>query len=316
MRQSTVYVIAISCMTSVFVLCIVKQPKWPTNAFETLKKSYYIHTESGVLTKLSPDITDLISSKSYYQKLCEQDRARMKTLRQIDSKKSTMDKFHSIVMDTFDTVCNVKTRLGGRYLPKCHVMDGQKYVCMDDLMEDIQNNECIVYSFGVGNDISFEKTFADMGCKVFAYDPTINHSKHKFESISFKKIGVVGVPGKDKNYQTLNEIFKNNGHVGTKISYLKLDIEEAELTGLPVWLASGALENVQQIAMEVHLKSLDPKVTLDFLEHFIDLQLKGDFRIFNWEANNCWKNLNKKIDYFGLSEIVLKKINPENLCVR
>ena len=90
-------------------------------------------------------------------------------------------------------------------------MDGQKYVCMDDLMEDIQNNECVVYSFGVGNDISFERTIAEMGCKVFAYDPTINHSKHKFGSISFKKIGVVGVPGEDKKYQALNEIFKNNG---------------------------------------------------------------------------------------------------------
>ena len=228
-----------------------------------------------------------------------------------------MDKFHSIVMDTFDTVCNVKTRLGGKYLPRCHAMDGQKHVCMDDLMEDIQNNECIVYSFGVGGDSSFERTIAEMGCKVFAYDPTINPSKHNFGSISFKKIGVVGVPGKNKNYQTLNEIFKNNGHVDTKISYLKLDIEKGELTGLPVWLASGALKNVQQIAMEVHLNPTDPNVTLDFLEHFLDLQLKGDFRIFNWEANNCWKNSNRNRhkNYFFLSEIVLKKINPENRCI-
>ena len=77
MRQSTLYIIAISCMTSVFVLCIVKQRKWPSNAFETLQKSDDIHTESGMLTKLSPDITDLISSKFYYQKLCEQDRYRL-----------------------------------------------------------------------------------------------------------------------------------------------------------------------------------------------------------------------------------------------
>ena len=77
MRQSTLYIIAISCMTSLFVLCIVKQPMWPKNAFGTLKKSDDIHTDSDTLTKLSPDIVDLISSKSYYQTLCEQDRYRI-----------------------------------------------------------------------------------------------------------------------------------------------------------------------------------------------------------------------------------------------
>ena len=116
----------------------------------------------------------------------------MKTLRQINLKKSTMETFHSIVMDTFATACIVKTRLGGRYLPKCHVMDGQKYVCMEELIKDIQNQECIVYSFGVGNDLSFEETIADMGCKVLAYDPTVSNPKHHSQNISFKKIGVVG----------------------------------------------------------------------------------------------------------------------------
>ena len=97
---------------------------------------------------------------------------------------------------------------------------------------------------------------------------------------------------------------------------MKLDIETAELAGLPMWLASGALKNVQQLAIEVHLASPEPKMTLKFLKTFLDLQLEGDFRIINWEANNCWKNLNKKMDYFGLSEIVLKKIHSEDVCTR
>ena len=240
----------------------------------------------------------------------------MKNLRKTKPVESTIDTFHSIVMDTFSTACNVKTRLGGAYLSGCHVMDGQKYVCMDELMKDIRRNECIVYSFGIGDDMSFEKGISEMGCKVFAYDPTIDQAPYQSENITFKKIGVVGTPSEDKNYQTLNEILKNNGHSNTKISYLKLDIESHELSGLPIWLDNGDLDNVEQLAIEVHLHTPEPAITLKFLETFLDLHLKGQFRIFNWEANNCWKNYKKNADYFGLSEIVLKKTDPENLCTK
>ena len=74
MRQSTRYVIAISCITSVFVLVIVKQSMWSKNALEVLRKSKDVHTDNGMIAKESPDISDLISTKFYYQKLCELDR--------------------------------------------------------------------------------------------------------------------------------------------------------------------------------------------------------------------------------------------------
>ena len=123
----------------------------------------------------------------------------MKRMKETNPNSLNMDTFHSIVMDTFDTVCNIKTRLGGVYLQGCHVMDGQKYVCMDELMKDILNKECIVYSFGIGGDMSFEKSMAEMGCKVLAYDPTISKAPDQHENISFKQIGVVGVQVKTKN---------------------------------------------------------------------------------------------------------------------
>ena len=102
----------------------------------------------------------------------------------------------------------------------------------------------------------------------------------------------------------------------TKISYLKLDIEAHELKGIPIWLKKGSLNNVQQIGMEVHLEPPTQNITLEFLQTFKDLQLKGHFRIFNWEANNCWKNVNKKSKYFGLSEIALKKVDTMNSCIQ
>ena len=242
----------------------------------------------------------------------------MRRLRATVATESTMHTYHSIVMDTFDTVCNVKTKVGGRYIKGCYVMDGQKYVCMDDLMEDIRNEKCIIYSFGIGHDWSFEDNLAKMGCEVFAYDPTIeikdalNHS-----AIKFKSIGLKGDPNiEDIYYKSLSTILEENGHLDTEISYLKLDIEAHELTGIPIWLKTGSLDNVQQIGMEVHLEPPTQNVTLEFLQTFKDLQLQGRFRIFNWEANNCWKNLNKKYRYFGLSEIVLKKVDPTNSCIQ
>ena len=32
----------------------------------------------------------------------------------------------------------------------CGFLDGEKLICMDGLYEDVINNNCLVYSFGVG----------------------------------------------------------------------------------------------------------------------------------------------------------------------
>ena len=262
---------------------------------------------NGVLLSFQPIFKLILHFLFYF-------RARIKKLRNTDPAKSNMDTYHALIMDTFDTVCNFKARVGGIYLSGCHVMDGQKYICMDELMADIQNQSCIVYSFGIGGDWSFEDGIGAFGCKVYAYDPSINHAEIRSENVTFRKIGVVGHTTNDDKYKTLETILKDNGHTNTKISYLKLDIEKGELTALPAWLGSKSLDNIKQIAMEVHLQPPEEKVTLDFLRTFKNLELQGNYRIFNWEANNCWKNYNKKYDYFGLVEIVLKKINPESSC--
>lgn len=117
-------------------------------------------------------------------------------------------------------------------------MDGQKYLCMDEVMEDIQNQECIIYSFGIGGDWHFEDDVSEMGCKVFAHNPTMNHPSQRYKNIFFWKIGVDGQPNDEKNYLTLKEIYKTNGHEESMISNLQLDIESHELSGLPIWLKS------------------------------------------------------------------------------
>ena len=147
--------------------------------------------------------------------------------------------------------------------------------------------------------------------KVFAFDPTVTYKENRSANVKFKKWGVVGPTSKDENYKTLKEILRINEHSDTKISYLKMDIEGSELSGLPVWLKSGALDNVQQIALEIHLNSLTTK---RFLQTFKDLQLSGNFRIFNYYPNGCWKNMVSNTRYYDLFEIVLKRISASDEC--
>ena len=217
-------------------------------------------------------------------------------------------------MDTFDTACNTKVRMGGSYRPGCHAMDGQKYVCMDDLMMDVKNQECVVYSFGISGEYTFEETIASIGCKVYAYDPTIDAPTFKYPNIKFKKIGLSGAP-KGAIYKTFLEIISENGHSDTKISYLKMDIEGDEVYGLPVWLESGSLANVQQIAMEYHVNDERKKFIPAFLATLRDLQIQENFRMFNWEANNCWTKCWRS-KYVDLGEIVLKRVDPQTDCAK
>ena len=57
----------------------------------------------------------------------------------------------------------------------------------------------------------------------------------------------------DKKLDTVSSILQKHNYQDSKIPYLEIDVEKAELEGLPAWLVSGALNNVQQIATEIHL---------------------------------------------------------------
>ena len=108
----------------------------------------------------------------------------------------------------------------------------------------------------------------DFGCTVLAHDHTVNFPEKRGDNIHFFKLGL----GTENNMDTLGNIIRKNGHNNTTIEYLKvtmkinvipsvslsnqIDIEGHELTGLPAWLSSGALVNVNQLALEFYLRRL------------------------------------------------------------
>ena len=84
---------------------------------------------------------------------------------------SQNEQFHCVVLKSF----------GGDWITPEHItkmcekagncetwpqMDGVKHICMDRLHKMVTSNTCLVYSFGLSDDWTFEEGMANLGCKV------------------------------------------------------------------------------------------------------------------------------------------------------
>ena len=78
--------------------------------------------------------------------------------------------------------------------------------------------ECIIYTFGIANDWTFEDMMAGLGCQIYSYDHTVDYPERRGDNIMFHKTGL----GKGNNLKLLEEIIAENGHQNTTIEYLKV----------------------------------------------------------------------------------------------
>ncbi|KAK7485051.1 hypothetical protein BaRGS_00023690 [Batillaria attramentaria] len=110
-------------------------------------------------------------------------------------------------------LCAAVERLG-------HVTDGGWEVCEDSPYRP--SSPCLVYSFGVGEDFSFDDAVARRyGCEVHSFDPSMKAEDHKRGS-------------------------------SQPLSILKLDIEEWEWDVLPPLLHDSHLSDTKQLLIELH----------------------------------------------------------------
>ena len=181
-------------------------------------------------------------------------------------------------------------------------MDGKKAVCLDrGLMPP--GGPCLVYSFGIRDDTSFETEMVEFGCTVHAFDPTVRLDKSKLpEGLHLHYIGVDGrtwthrtADGREFQLMTFNDLVRHLGHEDRRIDYVKLDAEGSEWSIIAdqMGAADSVLRNVPQFSLEFHLVfphgtlSDDPgkKVTLQiedargFLRSVRKLEAAG-FRMF------------------------------------
>lgn len=291
-----------------------------SNALVLISFTYLQQKGYGFKYNLSKKMTAAENSnqyrpyKQYLKTLCELDKTRIAKFENTESLTPNQSRnlLHEIVMDPINLACHSKQRFGGSFLDFCKFTDGGKVACMDDLLEDIRQKKCLIFSFGIETDWTFEDVMDKLGCTIHAFDPSVDYPATRGKHITFEKLGVSAKVDTGQKLDTLSSILKKYNHQDSTISYLKMDIEQAELEGLPVWLASGALKNVDQIALEIHLNE-DVNVSVKFFETLKKLYFEGSFRLISYEPNGCFKNGDKSQDkFYRLFEIVLKKVNDNH----
>uniref|UniRef100_A0A0K2UGS5 Putative LOC100378720 [Saccoglossus kowalevskii] n=1 Tax=Lepeophtheirus salmonis TaxID=72036 RepID=A0A0K2UGS5_LEPSM len=200
---------------------------------------------------------------------------------------------------------------------------------MDKFLPGVDNGTCLVYSFGIGDDWSFEDLLAESNCKVHAYDPTIESPSKRSKNIYFYKIGLAVKSGKSviknnlknnaelktKN-KSLKDILSSNNDLSTIITYMKVDVEGSELKAFPTWVSSGILKNVQQLGIEFHLGlatlETDGKVISHILELLKSIQElhKQGFRLVSYSPNECvGKTQDKEQRYYAYFDVVFVNLN-------
>lgn len=196
----------------------------------------------------------------------------------------------------FDAIidCETTMRVGTLF-------DGGKWICDPQSL----SGSSVVYSFGIGDNISFDMDMAGMfGCSVYMFDPSpsVVANFNRFQSgqscgkgnISFLPLGLgpvsrdesrqwdLVIEGKRCEVRSLAEIAKSLNH--THVDILKMDIEGGEMAALQQMLASGILPSLQvrQLLVEFHL--WDDASFIDFVRIIGALKRQG-FLLFRKEFN-------------------------------
>jgi hypothetical protein len=188
--------------------------------------------------------------------------------------------------------------------------DGHKAVCLDQFISPVYDN-CLVYSFGINNQWTFDEAMAKFGCQVHSFDPSMGVDDYdRSRHIHFHNLGLSGKnevhPTTQWNMKTASSIYEMLGHQPTLIDVLKMDVEFYEWDAIPQMLRSGFLAyKVKQLAVEIHFNAND---TLETFRRYAgilqDLESTGRFVRFSSRPNPWLKRpisiLGGEEDYVGM----------------
>ncbi len=106
---------------------------------------------------------------------------------------------HNFFQRWKDGACHLYFEFGGRVYrnengPNNSTLagvDGQKAVCLDPGLAP-PPEMCVIYSFGLSDDWSFDSAMASYGCDVYSFDPSIQHPKmpNNSQHIHYFKMGL------------------------------------------------------------------------------------------------------------------------------
>eukprot|EP00457_Paulinella_chromatophora_P012439 gb/GEZN01012648.1/.p1 GENE.gb/GEZN01012648.1/~~gb/GEZN01012648.1/.p1 ORF type:complete len:290 (-),score=37.44 gb/GEZN01012648.1/:117-986(-) len=156
--------------------------------------------------------------------------------------------------------------------------EGGWTVCLDKLKHKDKDQKCVVYSFGINDNWSFDDAAAKFGCEVHGFDPSLdfNNIKKKYDSkqktlhnwgVSLNQSNLIYPPGtapfewpgigylRSSNsdpwdLRTIRSIMSTLKH--DTIDILKVDAEGAEWGCLRTFMDSGGLDLTSQLLAEFH----------------------------------------------------------------
>jgi len=115
------------------------------------------------LYKRSPTLFENGLIKLKLKHFCDSDLQHLAQLTTLTEPKKDakedLETFFKFVAFPLQTACSTLKKAGGTWV-KQSIWDGHKGICLDDLMG---NEPCLVYSFGIGNDLSFEVQMKELG---------------------------------------------------------------------------------------------------------------------------------------------------------
>ncbi|KAH0443023.1 hypothetical protein CKAH01_14797 [Colletotrichum kahawae] len=154
--------------------------------------------------------------------------------------------------------------------------DGGKWVCgMSQYVNYPKNKQCVIYSFGVRDESSFEnEMLSRTPCYIWAYDFSVVDFGEQLEAsnrprATFLQAGIAGKTNLDANppFYSIADLMEMNGH--QYIDILKMDIETAEFEAMDWFMADFASGEfpIGQLMIEIHFfHQRDSKVFLDWWE--------------------------------------------------
>ena len=119
------------------------------------------------------------------------------------------------------------------------------YVMLDDFPGGI------AYSFGINNDVSWDKDMAARGYDIFMYDHTIDGLPEQNARFHWSKFGIADGVTHDDRLKDLEELISRNGHENQRDMILKMDVEGAEW-GFFERVKSETLSQFSQMTFEFH----------------------------------------------------------------
>ncbi|KAK3759746.1 hypothetical protein RRG08_041707 [Elysia crispata] len=211
---------------------------------------------------------------------------------------------------------------------KGNVQDGGWQLC-EDLEYAPDKNGCLVYSYGINNDFSFDDDMAKYGCEVHSFDPTMDNKTDflRGERVYFHPRGVGGIDKQandlvgSKDLQMLQidtiathrRMFKH-GPKNRRLDVVKMDVEGYEFEALMTALHDGSLDDVRQLVFETHLtlngRPLTKESYLKFLILLRKIHSKG-FRIYTTLLNEACGFFNEvdQRDHFLCHEVHTVNVN-------